>query len=375
MRKNNYLKTSPLFYFLFLLGLIMTGCGIQKETRLTPSQESRDSFSVQSKSAEGPIVTWGGFSEGYSPGEEVTFDLAVENQTDQHLEGRYCLQLLARQSHQIIASLEQKLFSLEPGVGFSDSLNVQLPENLENGSYGLSLVVRWPGHPFVDLVQIRVGETDETRRTTTQNDLDAALAACPPVEKAGEPGYLVQKAKTDLVQRIDCCYDQIDVKSIEPVSFPDASLGVPEPGKSYAQIITPGYVIELVVADNIYVFHASQDRVVFVSGDTDQVQSNQITIRGVQVSASEIIVRGNSTLPADTCVKTELWADGEQKAWWPTETCALVRNGEWQITVSLEAENKLHAGVQYILRAFMVDGPDIVSTFSFDLDGPPTPSP
>lgn len=54
------------------------------------------------------------------------------------------------------------------------------------------------------------------------------------------------------------------MQSVETTEFPDASLGVPEQGKVYAQVITPGYVIRLVVDDAVYEYHGSGDRVVFV---------------------------------------------------------------------------------------------------------------
>lgn len=34
--------------------------------------------------------------------------------------------------------------------------------------------------------------------------------------------------------------DEIALRSVKATEFPDAGLGVPEPGKMYAQVITPG---------------------------------------------------------------------------------------------------------------------------------------
>jgi hypothetical protein len=52
------------------------------------------------------------------------------------------------------------------------------------------------------------------------------------------------------------------VEDIEPKDFPDASLGVPEPGMTYAQVITPGYVILLNAEGETYEYHAAGERVV-----------------------------------------------------------------------------------------------------------------
>jgi len=197
-------------------------------------------------------VAWSGYTEGYKPGEEAEFDITIQNETGQAWRGRYCLQLLDRELPKVIATLEQRAFTLEPGVGFSDTITVQFPEGLGEGTYGLSLAVHRPGSPMVDLVPIQIGETDEIRRATTQQDMDASLDACPPAEGAnGGTEYLVGLAKADLVQRLGISLSEIQVQSVTPAEFPDASLGVPEPGQVYAQVITPGYVIELTVAGQL----------------------------------------------------------------------------------------------------------------------------
>jgi hypothetical protein len=74
---------------------------------------------------------------------------------------------------------------------------------------------------------------------------------------------LVDLAKADLAERLGVSRAEIVVKSIEAVEFPDTSLGVPEPGKMYAQVITPGYIIMLVVDGRTYEYHGSGDRIVF----------------------------------------------------------------------------------------------------------------
>lgn len=57
----------------------------------------------------------------------------------------------------------------------------------------------------------------------------------------------------------------VAVQTIEKTEFPDASLGVPEPGKMYVQVITPGYIIRLIVDDTVYEYHGSNERLVFAS--------------------------------------------------------------------------------------------------------------
>ena len=50
----------------------------------------------------------------------------------------------------------------------------------------------------------------------------------------------------------------ITVKVVEPVDWPDASLGCPQPGMMYAQVITPGYRIVLEVDGQSYEYHAGR---------------------------------------------------------------------------------------------------------------------
>jgi hypothetical protein len=361
---------------LIITSLVFTGCGVPAVGSPTTSPEEREWFSARRESWDGAIVVWSGYTEGYEPGAQAEFDITIQNETDQTWHGRYCLQLLDQQLPLVIATLESREFTLQPGVGFSDVINVQFPHELDEGAYGLSLPVRRSSGPMVDLVSIQIGVTDQERRPANQRDTDASLEACPPpVEASANPAApLVALAKEDLVQRLGLGVDQIEVQSVTPADFPDASLGVPEPGQVYAQVITPGYVIELTVADQTYRYHASSERVVAVSDDETQSSNDRITIDGVQVTEARVTVHGTSTLPDGTCLSAELWADGEPQAWWPVDACAQIGQGEWELVVPLEAGQTLQPGVQYMVRAFQPGGPNIVASFPFDLDGPPEPS-
>jgi hypothetical protein len=365
-------KIKPIWAVLLLIvtALLATGCRAPTRGPQIPTSAVREPFSARAESQDGAIIAWSGYSAGYKPGMGAAFDITVKNQTDRTWHGRYCLQLLAGQSHRVVASLEQREFTVEPGIGFSHVITVSLPTDLSEGAYGLSLAVRRPSGPMVDLVPIQIGVTDEVRRATTQQDMDASLAACPPVEGSNA---VVELARADLAQRLGISADQIGVHSVEPVEFPDASLGVPEPGKIYAQVITPGYVIELSASGQVYRYHASDKRVVAVPSDEGQPPSGRITIEGVEVAAAQVVVHGTSTLPDGICLSTELWADSALLTWWPTDTCAPVRQGAWELAVSLEARQTLQPDAQYVVRAYQPGGPNIVATFPFDLDGPPPP--
>ncbi len=71
----------------------------------------------------------------------------------------------------------------------------------------------------------------------------------------GENEMIVEKVKKDLAEKKGLPLDQITVKKVESVSWPDTSLGCPEPGKMYAQVITPGCRVVLSGGGKDYVYH------------------------------------------------------------------------------------------------------------------------
>ena len=95
------------------------------------------------------------------------------------------------------------------------------------------------------------------------------LSGCAPQrrrnpEDYGEAAPQVEAAIDALASHLQVDESEIEVASIEERSFPDTSLGVPEPGEMYAQVVTPGYEIILEVDGRAYTYHTSEDRVVRV---------------------------------------------------------------------------------------------------------------
>lgn len=68
---------------------------------------------------------------------------------------------------------------------------------------------------------------------------------------------VVLKAKEDLAKRLGTQVSAIRVQQVESRDWPDTSLGCPEPGRAYAQVITPGYRVVLVLGSQTYVYHTS----------------------------------------------------------------------------------------------------------------------
>lgn len=73
---------------------------------------------------------------------------------------------------------------------------------------------------------------------------------------------LTAQAQAQLAQKLNVASNTIKVVSVEPVEWPDGSLGCPKPGLSYIQVITPGYKIVLEAKGKTYEYHTSNNRVV-----------------------------------------------------------------------------------------------------------------
>ena len=67
-------------------------------------------------------------------------------------------------------------------------------------------------------------------------------------------------AQADLAARLNVATDQVTIVAIEFVQWRDASLGCPQPGMMYAQVITPGYRILLQSGEQLYEYHSAQGR-------------------------------------------------------------------------------------------------------------------
>jgi hypothetical protein len=100
-----------------------------------------------------------------------------------------------------------------------------------------------------------VGETTppSTVPTTTENE----TTTMPISDQEQLP--IVAPARADLALRLGVDADQLQVISAEEVTWPDGSLGCPEPGMSYTQALVDGSKVVLGYDDRVYVYHAGDD--------------------------------------------------------------------------------------------------------------------
>ena len=58
-----------------------------------------------------------------------------------------------------------------------------------------------------------------------------------------EAASAVDVAMTDAASHLSVSRDQLRLEQVTPTQWPDSSLGCPQPGLMYSQIVTPGYLI------------------------------------------------------------------------------------------------------------------------------------
>ena len=66
-------------------------------------------------------------------------------------------------------------------------------------------------------------------------------------------------AQLDTARRTGVPVDQVRVVRLEAASWPDTSLGCPEPEKRYLQVLTRGFLILLEVGDRRFEYHTDEE--------------------------------------------------------------------------------------------------------------------
>jgi hypothetical protein len=74
-----------------------------------------------------------------------------------------------------------------------------------------------------------------------------------------DPPYAAAAAEQQLGQELDLPVDEIDLVSFERVEWPDACLGLAEPGELCAEVLTPGWRVTLNAQGQQYEFHTDMN--------------------------------------------------------------------------------------------------------------------
>ena len=99
-------------------------------------------------------------------------------------------------------------------------------------------------------------DTTATISSPTQGDSSTMPSI---LQTPDTPGLeiLIEKAKADLAQKLTISVAEINIMEATAVTWPDSSLGCPQEGMAYAEVLTPGYLILLEYSGNTFEYHAS----------------------------------------------------------------------------------------------------------------------
>jgi hypothetical protein len=84
----------------------------------------------------------------------------------------------------------------------------------------------------------------------------------------------IEKAKEDLAKRLSIATTEINLAEVRQVTWPDASLGCPQPGMVYAQAPVDGLLIRLGVGKEMYFYHSDRIADPFLCESTSPVFPN-----------------------------------------------------------------------------------------------------
>ena len=90
--------------------------------------------------------------------------------------------------------------------------------------------------------------------TPTAMSADASASELPPGSEQAVAAAIENLAGQSGISATD----EITVLSVEPVEWRDASLGCPQEGMMYAQVITPGFLVMLEAGGEQYEYHTNQ---------------------------------------------------------------------------------------------------------------------
>ncbi|MGD8402485.1 MAG: hypothetical protein PVJ21_02415 [Anaerolineales bacterium] len=109
--------------------------------------------------------------------------------------------------------------------------------------------------PLASFPSVEAGSLTFVPSTYEQKDDNIQMTQVP--IPSGLQG-LIDKAKEELSQRLSIELTEISLTKAEEVVWSNASLGCPQPGMVYAEVLTPGYLILLEVNNMVYEYHASR---------------------------------------------------------------------------------------------------------------------
>jgi hypothetical protein len=116
-------------------------------------------------------------------------------------------------------------------------------------------------------------EEDSNTETTNAAGTTTIEPAPPSTISGGEEEIemdLVRPALLDLARRLKVPEAEIEVLEVEPVSWPDGSLGCPQPGQMYTQALVEGHRIVLGHGERVFLYHSGGEVAPFLC-ESDEI--------------------------------------------------------------------------------------------------------
>ena len=126
--------------------------------------------------------------------------------------------------------------------------------------------------PLVVILAACGGGTDSGAPgdTTTPSTAPQATESDSTTMPSNDQLPIVAPALDDLAERVGAPAADIEIVSAEEVTWPDGSLGCPEPGMSYTQALVDGSKVVLRYEDRVFVYHAGDDDQPFLCASDDK---------------------------------------------------------------------------------------------------------
>lgn len=120
-------------------------------------------------------------------------------------------------------------------------------------------------------------------------------------------------AVSALADALSLPVSDITVDSVRPVTWPDASVGCPEPGQAYAQVLTPGHKITLRANGKLFVMHEANGHAVLC---TRKKTATQVT-PGMNFSWAPMAAKARADLSRQLGIPENdiIIARGQARSW------------------------------------------------------------
>ena len=251
---------------IILVAVLVAGCAVaptevgSREEELSVAQGQSDQIRELEEVTMTPVPTLEPAQVTPPPEAEAVVKLAADDLTQRLSLAPGAIQLV---SVEAVEWSDASLGCPQPGMMYAQVITPGYLLVMEAGGE------QYTYHTDMDRFVVLCEEGGETSGTTS--------GATPPGEPAiSEPqdpflSEMVAQAKQDLANRLSVELDRINLLEVREVTWPDSSLGCPQPGMAYAQAPQEGLLIRLGVDKDMYFYHSGEAQVPFLCEGTSQV--------------------------------------------------------------------------------------------------------